>query len=161
VAGKGGRVGPDLGHAPGGSLTQFAARMWNHGPAMWARMKERSIEPPALTGQEMADILAYLYVSTYFDPAGNPSRGRALVQAKGCLGCHSVRGVGGKVAGDFARSDAVASPASLVAGMWNHSVLMEQQAQRQAVAWPTLSGPELDDVAAYLGSLVRTPPKGK
>jgi mono/diheme cytochrome c family protein len=129
---------------------------------MWAKMKERSIEPPRLTGQEMADVLAYLYVSRYFDPVGNPGRGRTLVQAKGCVGCHSVRGVGGKVAGDFARSDAVTSPASLVAGMWNHSVLMEWEAQKQAVAWPRLSGAELDDISAYLGSLGRAqPPKGK
>ncbi|MBI3075492.1 MAG: c-type cytochrome [Deltaproteobacteria bacterium] len=67
VGGKGGKVGPDLGrrghHV---SLMQFASLMWNHGPNMWARMKQRGIQPPRLTGQDMADILAYLYVSHYF-----------------------------------------------------------------------------------------------
>ena len=42
VAGKGGRVGPDLGRSGHHvSLTQFAARMWDHGPTMWATMKKR------------------------------------------------------------------------------------------------------------------------
>ena len=159
VSGKGGRVGPDLGRGQRVSLTQFAARMWNHGPAMWTKMKERSIEPPRLTGQEMADLLAYLYVSRYFDPAGSPSRGRALVQTKGCLGCHSVAGKGGKAAGDFAKSDLVGSPASLVAGMWNHSTFMEWEAEKRSVSLPVLSGSELDDISAYLGSLHRPPPR--
>ena len=100
--------------------------MWNHGPAMWARMKERGIEVPQLTGQEMADIVAYLYTSHYFDPAaGSSARGQQLVQTKGCVACHSVRGKGGKVAADFATSNVVGSPAALIAAMWNHSRSME------------------------------------
>lgn len=158
VGGKGGRVGPDLRGGRRISLTQFAARMWNHGPTMWAKMKERSIEPPTLSGQDMADLLAYLYVSQYFDPAGNPSRGRALVESKGCLGCHTVAGKGGKGAGDFTKSDVVRSPAGLVAGMWNHSTFMEWEAQKQSVSLPLLTGADLDNISAYLASLSRRPP---
>jgi mono/diheme cytochrome c family protein len=156
VGGKGGKVGPDLGrrghHV---SLTRFVALMWNHGPAMWARMKERGIDVPKLTGQEMADVLAYLYTSHYFDQAASASRGQRLLSNRGCLACHSVRGRGGKVAADFAASKVVGSPASIVAGMWNHSAFMEAQAQKQGVAWPTLSGQELADVSAYLNSLAK------
>ncbi len=159
INGKGGRVGPDLARGHRTSLTQFASRMWNHGPAMWAKMKERSIEPPKLTGQEMADLLAYLYTSRYFDPAGNAARGRADLASKGCLGCHSLQGKGGKVAGDFTKSDVVVSPPSLVAGMWNHSVFMEWEAEKRAVAWPTLSGQDLDDISAYFSSLRPGRPK--
>jgi cytochrome c551/c552 len=156
VAGTGGKVGPDLGrrghHV---SLTSFAARMWNHGPSMWAKMKERGIEVPKLSGQETGDILAYLYVSHYFDQTASAQRGQQIVQTKGCLGCHSVRGKGGKVAADFATSTVVGSPASLIAGMWNHSAFMEAQAQKQEVSWPTLTGQELADISAYVGSLAR------
>jgi cytochrome c551/c552 len=158
VSGKGGTVGPDLGrrghHV---SLTQFAALMWNHGPSMWARMRERGIEVPRLKGQEMADILAYLYVSHYFDQAASSERGRPLLQSKGCLGCHSVRGKGGKIGADFATSKVVGSPAGLVAGMWNHSRLMEAQAQKQEVPWPVLTGQEMADIAQYFQSLARPP----
>jgi mono/diheme cytochrome c family protein len=156
VGGKGGQVGPALGqrghHV---SLTQFAALMWNHGPTMWARMKERGIQVPRLTGQEMADIVAYLYVSHYFDQAASAGRGQQIVQSKGCLGCHSVRGKGGKIGADFAASRVVGSSAGLLAGMWNHSRYMEAQAQKQEISWPVLTGQELADISTYLVSVSR------
>jgi mono/diheme cytochrome c family protein len=159
VAGKGGKVGPELGsrghHV---SLTRFAALMWNHGPTMWGLMKERQIEVPRLTGQEMADILAYIYTSHYFDQAANADRGRRLLDAKGCLVCHSVSGQGGKVAADFTKSNVVGSAASVVAAMWNHSAYMEDKARKLEVAWPVLTGQELADVSAYLTSLSRRRP---
>jgi mono/diheme cytochrome c family protein len=154
VAGKGGRVGPDLGRAGHHvSLTQFAARMWNHGPKMWGAMKERGIEVPKLSGQDTADILAYLYVAHYFDPAASASRGARALSDKGCTTCHSVNGKGGKVAADFATSNVVGSPGALIAGLWNHGPLMETATQKQGVAWPVLQGRELADMAAYLNSL--------
>mgnify|MGYP001572136899 CR=1 FL=1 len=158
VGGKGGKVGPELGR-PGHhvSLTQFAALMWNHGPSMWARMKERGIQVPRLTGQEMADILAHLYVSRYFDRSASAGRGRQLVQSKGCLTCHSVRGKGGKISADFATSQVVGSSAGLLTGMWNHSRYMEAEARKQEIAWPVLSGQELADIARYLESLAQLP----
>jgi len=154
VGGKGAKVGPDLGRSGHHvSLTRFGALMWNHGPAMWAKMRERSIEVPTLAGQDMADILAYLYVSRYFDRAASRARGQTLIQGKGCTACHAVRGKGGKLAADFATSSVVGSPASLIAGMWNHAVYMEAKAQTQDIAWPALKGQELADIAAYLTSL--------
>ena len=158
VSGKGGKVGPQLGqHGHHVSLTRFAALMWNHGPRMWVKMKERGIQMPRLTGQEMADVLAYLYVSHYFEPVQSPRRGQQLVQSKGCLICHSVRAKGGKVGADFATSKWVGSKAGLVAGMWNHSRYMEAQTQKQEVQWPVLTGQELADIARYLQSVVAPP----
>jgi len=158
IAGKGGNVGLELGRAHHVSLTQFAGLMWNHGPAMWGRMKERGIEVPQLTGQEIADIVAYLYTAHYFDPAvGDRNRGRQVIQSKGCVACHSVRGKGGKAATDFASSDVAGSPAVLVAAMWNHSRSMEDQAMKQGLRLPTLKGQELADLAAYFASLNRVP----
>jgi mono/diheme cytochrome c family protein len=157
VGGRGGTVGPALGrrghHV---SLTEFAALMWNHGPAMWQRMKARGIEVPRLTGQEMADLVAYLYVSHYFDEAGRAGRGRRVVQDKGCLTCHSVRGKGGKIGADFGISTLVGSPAAVVAAMWNHSYYMEAQARKRDVAWPVLTAQELADITAYLGSVSKS-----
>jgi mono/diheme cytochrome c family protein len=158
VGGKGGNVGPALGgRAHHVSLTDFAALMWNHGPAMWAKMKERGIDVPQLTGQDMADVVAYLYTSHYFDAlAGQASRGRQLVQTKGCVRCHSVRGKGGTVSADFATSTVVGSPSGVIAAMWNHGPRMEGQAQKQEISLPVLTGQELADITAYLGSLTRT-----
>ena len=156
INGEGGKAGPELGRAHHISLTQFAGLMWNHGPAMWARMKEPRIEAPELTGQEMADILAYLYTAHYFDPAaGDSSRGRQVLQTKGCLACHAAGGNGATSAGDLSTSNVVGSASSLVAAMWNHRQSMENQAQAMRIELPTLKGQELADLASYLGSSKR------
>jgi mono/diheme cytochrome c family protein len=154
VGETGGTVGPDLGKsAQHISLTDFAARMWNHGPAMWAKMKERNVAVPKLSGQEMADVLAFLYTKHYFDTRPNAARGGQLVRERGCTACHAVRGQGGKTAADFATSTVVGSPASVIAAMWNHSARMETTADTKSVAWPVLTGAELGDIATYLVSL--------
>jgi mono/diheme cytochrome c family protein len=154
IGGTGGSVGPDLGkRSQHVSLTQFAARMWNHGPAMWAKMKERNIAIPKLSGQEMADVLALLYTKDYFDARPNPARGAQLVRDRGCTTCHAVGGQGGKSAADFSTSTVTSSPSSVVAAMWNHSARMEATAEAKAVVWPMLTGSELGDITAYLVSL--------
>jgi len=158
INGQGAKVGPELDRAHDVSLTQFAGLMWNHGPAMWARMREQHIEFPGLTGQEMADIVAYLYTAHYFDPAaGNGMRGRQVAQSKGCLTCHAIAGKGGTSAADLSTSNVIGSPSSLIAAMWNHSHAMEDQARIQGIKLPTLKGQELADLAEYLGSLRRAP----
>jgi mono/diheme cytochrome c family protein len=155
VGGKGGKVGPELGKVKQHhvSLTEFAALMWNHGPRMWARMQERGIQVPRLKGQEMADLVAYLYVSRYFDQEVSPSRGLQVLQDKGCLACHAARGQGGRTAGDLATYRAARSGPALVAALWNHPRYLEKE--RREVPWPLLTGGELADMAAFLASLPR------
>ena len=161
VGGVGPRIGPDLGR-PGHhiSLTTFGARMWNHAPAMLAKMKEQQIEPAPVSGQEMADILAYLFTARYFEPNGSARRGATLVQSKGCLACHSVAGKGAAGGVDFARSGVVGTPAALTAALWNHGRAMEAEAQKRRITLPELRGTELADISAYLASLsqARKPP---
>lgn len=154
VDGKVPKVGPDLGRAGHHiSLTELGARMWNHAPGMMAKMQERNVEIPRLTGQDMADVLAYLYSSRYFDATPNARRGSELLQAKGCAGCHAVAGKGARVGGDLAASRAATSRTALIAGMWNHAWMMEAQIEKRQVAWPELRGDELADISAYLSSL--------
>lgn len=161
VGGVGAKIGPDLGRAGHHiSLTAFAARMWNHAPAMLAKMNELKIEPPKLSGQEMADVLAYLFTSRYFEPAPSAKRGAQIVQSKGCLNCHAVGGKGARDGVDFARSGVVGTPAALVAALWNHSRAMEAEAEKRTLTLPELRGPELADISAYLASLSR-PAAGK
>jgi mono/diheme cytochrome c family protein len=156
IAGKGGKVGPPLGQAGRHhlSLTEFAALMWNHGPQMWARMKERGIQVPRLKGQEMADIVAYLYVSHYFDHEVSAARGRQALQDKGCLTCHAAGRQGGRTAADLATYRAARSSSALIAALWNHPRYLPKE-QRE-VPWPLLTGPELADMAAFLASMPRS-----
>ena len=48
------------------------------------------------------------------------------------------------------------SPSGVIAAMWNHGPRMEGQAQKQEISLPVLTGQELADVTAYLGSLARS-----
>ena len=154
VSGHGPKIGPDLGRAGHHiSLTAFAARMWNHAPAMLAKMEELKIDPPKLTGQETADLLAHLFTSRYFEVRGNARHGAELVQSKGCLGCHAIGSKGARGGVDFARSTVVGTPAALVASMWNHSRGMEAEAAKRQVKLPELRGAELADISAYLASI--------
>lgn len=153
AAGKGGKVGPELARGHHVSLTRFAALMWNHAPGMWAQMEARGIQVPRLKGQEMADIVAFLYVSQYFDEPGNRDRGRTVAETKGCLTCHPAGGRGGKIGADLGTYQAARSSSALVAALWNHPRYLE--ARRQEVPWPLLTGEELADLSTYLGSLPR------
>ncbi|MFQ5830635.1 MAG: c-type cytochrome [Candidatus Methylomirabilia bacterium] len=157
VGGRGGQVGPDLaGRELDRSLTEFAAAMWNKAPAMMKAMKARKISVPQLLPEDMADVLAYLYSVRYFGEPGDPGEGQAVVTDKGCLGCHSVSGKGGKVGPDLARAKGLDSPAGVITEMWNHAGKMEEKMLEENVTWPVLKGEEMADLVAFLRALGRT-----
>lgn len=61
VAGKGGKVGPDFERTK--ELDQpvtVVSAMWNHASGMEEKMREKSINWPVFTEQEMSDLVAYL-----------------------------------------------------------------------------------------------------
>jgi cytochrome c2 len=157
VRGEGGRVGPDLAERGlNWSLTQFAAAMWNKAPAMIKEMKARTISVPRLQAREMADLVAYLYAVRYFAESGDPRKGRELVTAKGCLGCHSLEATGGKVGPDLARAKGLDSAAAVIAALWNHGFVMAERAERRQVAWPRFRPEEMAHLVAFLQSLGST-----
>src|SRR5208337_2909444 len=91
----GGTKGPDLGAEKMGSpqtLSQFAGRMWNHFPEMSKAMEEENIKVPEFSAKDMADIIAYLFSTRYFDPAGNGVAGKKIFQEKRCNVCHEIQG---------------------------------------------------------------------
>jgi cytochrome c2 len=157
VRGEGGRVGPDL--AERGlqwSLTQFAAAMWNKAPAMMKEMTARAISVPRLQAREMADLVAYLYAVRYFAEPGDPRKGRELLTAKGCLGCHSLEATGGKVGPDLARVKGLDSAVDVITALWNHGFIMAESAARRQVAWPRFRPEEMAHLVAFLQTLGRS-----
>ncbi len=121
---------------------QLARAMWNHAPRMQASM---DIDWPRLTGQDIADVLAYVR-SVPDAPRGQPrfapaaaDTGEMLFTAKRCNRCHGANqpriGDGGPH-----------SLEGLAAGMWNHSPEM----------WPTaqeIRPEEMTRLIGYLWSL--------
>jgi len=149
IAGQGGTIGPELtGADVRGGLVELAALMWNKAPKMIQAMEEKKISVPQLKAGEMADIVAYLYSVKYLGAMGNPARGRDLVEAKGCLSCHSLDGRGGNVAADLAEFKGFESMAPVIAALWNHAGVPEFQ--RRRALWPRFLPQEMQDLVAFL-----------
>jgi len=157
IQGLGGPVGPKLaGRKLYPSLFEFAAAMWNKGPVMAREMKRRIVAVPPLQANELADIVGYLYSLDYFAGPGDPRRGEEIVKNKGCLGCHGVRGKGGRTGPDFEKVQGLNQPANIVSAMWNHGAVMESKMRNEALSWPVLTGEELSQVVGYLQTLGRS-----
>jgi mono/diheme cytochrome c family protein len=159
--GAGGAVGPDLDH-----LVQFrspidvASAMWNHGPQMAERMKERGVERPSFTADELRDLIAYLAPSSagakrssVHALPGRPEAGRRLFAGKRCVECHAVGGAGGRVGPDLIDRGVRQSPMEFAATIWNKAPAMAAAMRSHAIAVPQLSPAEMADIVAYLYSV--------
>ena len=159
--GTGGVVGPNLDH-----LGQFrspiyvASAMWNHGPQMAEKMKEKGIERPTFTGTELKDLIAYLAPATagpqegpIYALPGRPETGRQLFAEKRCIECHAVGGVGGKVGPDLVERGVRQSPIEFAATIWNKAPLMMAAMKPRGITVPQLTPAEMADIVAYLYSV--------
>ncbi len=150
VAGVGGRAGPDLGRQPKdlvGSVAQIAGLMWNHSQGMSAEFTRRRLARVSFSGQEMADIIAYLFFVNYAQVSGTPAAGGRLFVEK-CAACHRLgaRSIGP----DLLATTGLDDPMGLVASMWNHAPRMEQELRKQRIAWPQFKPGQAADLAAFL-----------
>ena len=139
------------------SLVDFAAAMWNKAPVMQEALAAKSMTPPRLRPDEMADVVAYLYSVRYFRAAGDPRRGVLLAVNKGCLDCHALYGEPGKPASDLTTAKDLDAPAGVLAALWNHSLIDDRRPDRDRRPWPTFRGEEMADLTAYLRTLKRAP----
>ncbi|HXF95036.1 MAG TPA: c-type cytochrome [Gemmatimonadales bacterium] len=157
IAGRGGRVGPDLAaRRRDVSVLGFAAAMWNKAPAMTRAMRARGIQVPELDAAQLADLAAYLYSVAYFRDTPTAAAGRAVVERKACLQCHSLEGRGGDRAGDLARAKGMDTPAALFAAMWNHGRVAASQ-RRAPGTWPRLRADEMSALATFFLSPAAEP----
>ena len=132
------------------SLFEFAAAMWNKGPIMRREMQRRAITVPPLQANELADIVGYLYSLDYFAGPGDPGKGEQLINTKGCLNCHSVRGKGGAIGPDFGKIRGLEQTVNVVSAMWNHASTMEQKTVEKSLVWPLLTARDLADIVVFI-----------
>jgi len=128
------------------TLAQLAGMMWNHSPKMWKGMEDKKMERPTLSPQEMADLVAYLFSTQYFDEPGNPEEGKKVFAKKQCNLCHSkgtampnLSGLKGKI-----------SPIFIAQTMWNHGPEMLEKMRKAKVPWRKIDGKEMADLMEYL-----------
>ncbi len=157
----GGVVGPSLDHlGQYGSPILVAAAMWNHGPGMEAMMQAKGVKRPTFTGSELTDLISYLE-SISPPPLGGPlyvlpggaEEGRVIFTEKGCVECHSVQGVGGRVGPDLARRGLHWGLTEFAAAMWNKAPAMTAAMGARGIDVPHLGAGEMADLVAYLYSV--------
>ena len=91
--------------------------------------------------------------------AGDPGRGRFLVENQGCLECHTVNAAGASHESLFPAKDlasrltATYTPAALASAVWNHTPNMWAALAQKAVTLPPSSEQDWQDAFAYLYSL--------
>lgn len=130
------------------SVTETASLMWNHGPMMLEHMKDQSIDWPSFEGNEMADLIAYLYFLDFEDKPGDPDKGASTFAEKGCSSCHGKSGSG--KGPDLTTVTSFNSPIRMIQLMWNHAATMEDMLITQNREWPTLTSDEMRNLFAYL-----------
>lgn len=147
----GAKVGPDLGRIQANrSFNDLAAAMWNHLPAMAAKMKKLHQPFPQLDSAETGDLIAFLFTQNYFEGFGNLDSGKKLFSSKGCIRCHQIGGVGGVLGPSLDAVGQSGAPMNVAAAMWNHGPTMAETMRARGIERPNLSASELRDLVAYL-----------
>jgi mono/diheme cytochrome c family protein len=153
VRGTGGRIGPDLGRtATKGSFFELTAGMWNHSTVMGQKMKEARIPRPSFEGNELGDLIAFLYFLNYFDEPGDPEVGKVLFAQKHCIQCHRLGAEGGTAGPPLDRLPRGTSPLRIAQDLWNHGPVMVPAIRRAGLDVPKFQGNEIVDLFAYLRS---------
>src|SRR3990172_8902963 len=104
IGGDGGTTGPSLTRdLYFGSVLELATIIWNHTPQMNRTFRQMTINRPQLTEDEMLDLFGFLYYLRYLGEPGSVSKGKKLLETKGCVTCHKASGQGGNIGPDFER----------------------------------------------------------
>ena len=98
---------------------------------------------------------------TLFGPTQDPVAGSHVFGAKGCVKCHSVNGVGGKVGPDLARIPRPRTFYDLAAALWDHAPRMAEKMRQLRIPRPQLDARETGDLVAFLYTLDYFDPPGR
>jgi mono/diheme cytochrome c family protein len=133
---------PISGRLKGGTLTDVAAGMWDHGfrfPAATVHLE------PA----EMREVLSYVWAAQFFESSGDARRGKNVFASKRCATCHD-HAAGG--APSLASGPRKLSGITMVAALWRHGPAMLALMLEEKISWPRFDAREMSDLIAYLNT---------
>jgi mono/diheme cytochrome c family protein len=125
------------------TLTEIAVDMWNHQPSM-------KNPPPALSQEEMRQIISYIWARQYFRGDGSAERGKKVFADKSCATCHNDAASG---APKLAQGKDAYSDITMVAALWDHGPRMLELMNQKKMVWPRFTAQQMSDLIAYLNSL--------
>ncbi len=125
------------------TLTGIAVGMWNHQPSM-------KNPPPTFSGEEMRQLISYIWAKQYFRGTGNAGRGRYVFTAKNCATCHNDATSGAPKLG---KGKDAYNDITMVSALWDHGPRMLEMMTARGLPWPRFTAQEMSDVIAYLNSL--------
>ncbi len=96
----------------------------------------------------------------------DPLKGQELFADKGCIKCHSIQGVGGRIGPDLSKGGFNLSLSQIAGIMWNHFPKMNEKMRELKIPRPRFEVTEMADLIAYLYYLnyfdePGTPAKGR
>jgi cytochrome c551/c552 len=156
IDGFGGEVGPDLVREKYyGSFYDLAARLLNHAPQMAIRADLLEQKWPTLTGTETDQLISYLFYLRYLGEPGNISRGKELIQSKGCVNCHRIGNEGAEVGISLDNLTEFASPLYIAQVVWNHGPAMQERILEMGFQRPDFENGDIIHISAYLREFSR------
>jgi mono/diheme cytochrome c family protein len=114
----------------------------------------------AVAGLLLLGSLDAAWAQPVFSPSQDPLAGARVFGAKGCVKCHSINGVGGKVGPDLARSLKPRSFYDVATAMWNHLPRMADRMKQLGITRPQLTSQEAGDLVGFLYTLNYFDPPG-
>ncbi len=99
------------------------------------------------------------FAQSLFSPMQDPAADSRVFGTKGCVKCHAVNGVGGKVGPDLGRVPRPPSFYEVAAGMWNHLPKMGERMRELGIARPQLDPRETGDLIGFLYTSAGERPK--
>ena len=119
-------------------------------------MKEMKIAWPRFEGNEMSDVIAYLYSLSFVGKPGDQDKGKMLFQEKGCSTCHTKMTGTQPIGPELIQMKDITSPIQLIQIMWNHAQQMETKMAEAQMVWPEFSAIEMADLYEFFTNIDTT-----
>ncbi len=142
------RIGPDLKkYNFNKSVAEIAGMMWNHAANMQTAMRAYKVTWPLFKGDEMANLISYLYFENRSTVKGSIGKGEELIKHKNCISCHNSGNNYGApeitAIGPFHNKD------DFFSEIWNHLPMMEKSFYKQGKSLPNLSSSDIKSLYLY------------